>query len=195
MKGKLTDIMECFNDDIDVLCIGESWLNEGIDSSELLWIGNTMYWLDRNTDRAGGLVTYIKNEHANYVTTVPEATFIHDDIEIQTFLIDRPMRKKKVICNIYRPNDGDRQNFCDRLETILELPVLAEQEVWIGGDYNIDFSKQKDVKFKAIEGFINTHNLSILVDQITRPESGTVIDNILTNAENIILGEKQRENS
>ena len=56
MKGKLTDIKECFNDDLDVLCVGESWLNDGIDAGELLWIGNTMYRMDRTTDRAGGLM-------------------------------------------------------------------------------------------------------------------------------------------
>ena len=103
MTGKLTDIMECFRGDIDIFCINESWLNENTDDCNVKWIGNQIFRIDRTANRSGGLVSYISNDLASHSVIVEEHTYIHEDIEVLTLCIDKPMRRKKIICNIYRP--------------------------------------------------------------------------------------------
>ena len=190
MKGKLVDIKECvYGTDLDVLCIEESWLNDGINNEEILWLGNTIYRLDREGDRAGGLIMYVKNEYANHVTMPPECNYIHDHIEVQTMLICRPMRRRKLILNVYRPPGVHRQSFIDKIETILDKFDVDNIDVYIGGDFNIDFGKPDDDKFSEMETFLNSNNYKPLIDTITRPESSTIIDNILSNVEDIIYHE------
>ena len=184
MRGKMVDIKECLYD-IDICCVCETWMNDANDNSDIEWCNYQIHRLDRESDRAGGLVTYVKNEHANYAKVIEEASYINDNIEVLTVLIDRPMRRRKLICNVYRPHGGDRKLFVDKLDEILEL-CGGGCDVWIGGDYNIDYSKQGDKKFEELKGFIAGHNFKILINKITRPESGTIIDNILSNAEDII---------
>ena len=147
MKDKMTDIKACF-ENIDVFGVCESWLNQTIPDAKINWSGSTIFRLDRVTDRAGGLVTYIKNEISGYVTVVDNACIINDDIEILTTSICIPNHRRKLICNIYRPPGGNRKRFVDHLDNILEGQDTINVDLWLGGDYNIDFAKKGDNKYK-----------------------------------------------
>ena len=131
MTGKLSDIQECFRNDVDIFCINESWLNEGIDDANVKWIGNKMFRIDRMANRSGGLVTYVNNAWASHTTMVDEWSFIKDDIEIQTLTICKENRKEIDICNIYRPPNGNYVNFFTELDKVVKAIELMEYHVWI----------------------------------------------------------------
>ena len=181
--------MECFRADVDIFCINESWLNSNIENDNMRWIGNQIFRIDRVANKSGGLVTYVCNDLASHTSTVEEHTFIKENIEVQTLLINKPMVRTKYICNIYRPPKGDHVEFFRELETIINDIDLANHDVWLGGDFNIDYNIKKETKCKALISFANELNLNILIDKITRPkdDSGTMIDNILSNADNIMF--------
>ena len=56
MRGKMVDIKECLYD-IDICCVCETWMNDANDNSDIEWCNYQIHRLDRESDRAGGLVT------------------------------------------------------------------------------------------------------------------------------------------
>ena len=186
MAGKLTDIQECFRNDVDFFCINESWLNDNFDDENVNWIGNKMFRLDRTANKSGGLVTYVNNSWACNTTVNNDLSFINDDIEVQTLIVNKEFRKKIMICNIYRPPGGNHVKFFETLTGIFVDIDVSDYDIWIGGDYNIDVKQVDETKCKALHTFASELNLKVLIDTCTRPVSGTAIDNILTNAENVV---------
>ena len=50
-----------YSEDMDVVCVNETWLNESIDNSEILKDNYTIFRKDRSHNRAGGVLIAIKN--------------------------------------------------------------------------------------------------------------------------------------
>ena len=80
---------------------------------------------------------------------------------------------------IYRPPSGNKDNFVEILSTYLD--TLGGRKLVIGGDFNLNSS----VKNKWLEKLCNNYNLTIQIKEPTRLDSGTCIDNFLTNIKGI----------
>ena len=93
IKDKLEEIQECIPD-LDIFCASETWLNDNHESEDIVWHGMTLYRMDRPT-RAGGVLIFVNNELANYAKINDECTFVNENIEIITVVIEKPNLKKK----------------------------------------------------------------------------------------------------
>lgn len=49
-----------YSEDMDVVCVNETWLNESIDNSEILKDNYIIFRKDRSHNRAGGVLVAIK---------------------------------------------------------------------------------------------------------------------------------------
>ena len=132
INGKLSDIIESVGD-IDIFGANETWLNESMQDGEVHWEGMSIYRNDRNTDKAGGVLIYVKNTLANHVTIDAEGTQLNPDIEMLTTNIEKPKVRKKKIISIYRPPKGNIPKFVQVLDDYLDNVDLTSYDVWLGG--------------------------------------------------------------
>ena len=133
INGKISDIIESVGK-VDIFGANETWLNETMTDQELLWEGMKLYRFDRETDKAGGVLVYVRNELASYVRVDNAGCKINADIEMLTLFIEKPDNRKKVIISIYRPPKGNIQNFVDTLDLFIDNINLINHDVWVGGD-------------------------------------------------------------
>ena len=76
--------------DADILCLCESWLNDGCDQGTTCMANKTEYRLDRPTDRAGGLIIYVENSIGPYTKTLEEHSLMTDNIEFMVLSVEKP---------------------------------------------------------------------------------------------------------
>ena len=62
---------------------------------------------NKRAKRVGGLMMYVHNKHALHCEPLGDLDVSNEDIESQWVLIQRPHCKIVVICNIYRPPNGN----------------------------------------------------------------------------------------
>ena len=85
-----------------------------------------------------------------------------------------------IVC-LYRPPNGKVKLCIDYLKNVFKN---CKSEVWLLGDFNVDFLDRSSVPRTKFQTLFNTHGLKQLIQNITRPSksSGTCIDWIITNS-------------
>ena len=63
----------------------------------------------------------------------------NNDIECQWLEVMNLNQRNIVLCNLYRPLQGDVERFVAHLELCLENIDITTKDVFIMGDVNIDF--------------------------------------------------------
>ena len=155
-----TQMVEECNGLLHVLGLSETWLSNGIPDEYLnikgyQLIRNDRTWGDPNINgnikRGGGVCLYIKEQviwsdqkykHLN--RSVPY-------IESQWIEIINPNSKNIIITNMYRPPDGDISDFITTLETAMENLDFTKNEIFLMGDFNIDYLDNADEKTKKLK--------------------------------------------
>ena len=174
---------------IDVFTISETWLKEHL-SSQLYSLQNyTLFRQDRSSGlkvkkRGGGLVTYIHKSHASNSEPLPHLSACYNYVEAQWLKIHRPNCKSVIICNIYRPPGGDLGKLIEYLDNCLASLNMAKSELFILGDFNVNYKNKSSPDFKKLSFFAKSSGLSQLINNTTRntDKSRTLIDLILTNS-------------
>ena len=101
---------------IDIVTISESWLKDHLHSRLVGIEGYDMHRLDRvkprkqgkrKCVRGGGLITYVNARHSSSCEILTDLNISDENLEAQWTLIHRPNCKNVLICNTYRPPDGD----------------------------------------------------------------------------------------
>ena len=84
---------------------------------------------------------------------------------------------------VYRPPSGSCQEFLDKLTSFIEQGLLTNSELYICGDFNIDFLQRNNPKTKSLITFLRSHGLEQHIKTATRLTgfSRTCIDYIITN--------------
>ena len=59
---------------------------------------------------------------------------------------------------VYRPPDGSVECFFETISNLIENHSLAQIELWIVGDYIIDFLKRTDSKTKKLFEFLRINS-------------------------------------
>ena len=126
---------------------------------------------------------YIKHG-TNYVT-MDEQPFSNSnvDIECQTVKITRKYTKPMYIINVYCPPTGN----LDIMYTILtkslsNLSNIDKATVVIGGDFNIDFNKNKSQGVILMKKLPKRFSLEFVITDPTQPlYNQSTLDQILTN--------------
>ena len=170
----------------DIIGIVETWLNPTHNDIDLYVPGYQYVRLDRYPHRdkaAGGLMLYLRDTYN--ISVDIEASCIHKEYEILCVDIEISVIKYKVyVC--YRPpdHDNDKNAIYRKLEE-LKKTVSKNRKIVIMGDFNVDLFSNEDIRASKVDSFCTDNDVTQLINEITRPQSGTLIDHFYTNVHNV----------
>ena len=174
---------------LDVITLSETWLNESVYPKSVNINGYTSYRQDRNFSvvskkRRGGLLMYVRQDHASSSESLVEMNKSTGDIEAQWLIIYRPHCKNVVVGNIYRPPNGNFKKAIDYLEECMLSFDLDTTELFILGDLNVNYKNKLSAEYKKLSFFVKANGLKQIIDTTTRITSKTksLLDLILTNS-------------
>ena len=175
---------------ISVICIQESWAQEGIEMSQFLLPNYTMLFENRRLSTHGRLIMYIHDDFAykelnkKIISSSTSNLFESQFVEIWR---KTSIFQKYIVGNIYRlPSyiGDDLSTFTDEYTNLLNILRTRSKCVYLCGDYNIDILKI------CSNNHYNTFCENVMsccfVPKITLPTricdtASTLIDNIYTN--------------
>ena len=169
--------------DADILCCSETWLCPSTSDSIVTISGKTLLRCDRIT-RGGGIYIYVNAKLAPYCKIDTKSTYSSLDLEIISIDLTKPCLKyMKIVC-VYGPPRGDVRKCVDKLTEILSRRENYKREIWLLGDFNVDYLKRSENGFKIFQTFLKTFGLTQLITSVTRPgiNSGSCLDWIITNS-------------
>jgi len=174
----------------DVIIATETWLHDGILSSEYFSSDHyTIYRRDRNTDTSGGGVLIAVNRD---IMSTREETLEVGQAEMIWVKVTIKGCKNLYICGCYRAESGDA-DFVEAFNTSLErIAGSTNNMVIAGGDFNFPGWDWRDNTLKPRTQFVALHNkfgdilndfgLTQIVTEPTR--FGNILDLIITNRPN-----------
>ena len=173
----------------DILNISETWLQEqlsdhfvGIINYSLVRSDRTLILPDGYVKRGGGICTYIK-QGLNF-TVITDLSICNNDIAMSVIEYSLPHTRKIYILNVYRPPSGDVDNYLKNIqECINTLRTSGKLDFFIGGDFNVDIKHKNLVSSNKLPRFLKINQFKQYITQITRPDSNSTIDLIISNCE------------
>ena len=172
LKNKLDHVTANLSEN-DIIAITESHLTNLVENSEIIIPGfQPPFRCDR--DRGwGGVCVYI----SDYIAASRRRDF--EDPELEMVCLEIHDAPKTILIVLYRPPNlpvDKWQNISDTFEKVLD--TLPDATIIITGDLNDDLLKHSSYFLKNI---ILSHGLSQLIQEPTRPISGSLLDPIITN--------------
>ena len=162
--------------DIDILCLCETFLNETFLTIEMQIENFKMFRKDRQTN-GGGLVIYVRDElHCLQRTDL-------ENISVESIWLEikQPNSKSFLISYVYRPPSSKVQWVKD-FTLMLDNSLSDEKECIVLGDFNFDLLKI-DSPSKSWLDLMESVNFKQLVKDPTRVtlNSATLIDHAFSN--------------
>uniref|UniRef100_A0A8C7Z1Z2 ribonuclease H n=1 Tax=Oryzias sinensis TaxID=183150 RepID=A0A8C7Z1Z2_9TELE len=181
LRNKINEITQiCLTENIHVLALSETHLDSTFENSMLNVDGYRLYRRDRNQN-GGGVAFYVKE---NIVATL-KSELMSRDIEVIWLQINLPFSKPTLVGCCYRPPSSNAeylQKICENMEMVSNKCG----EMFLLGDFNIDWFSKKSFLFEKIITMANTCNLKQVMTQPTRiamdnSSKSACIDHIYTN--------------
>ena len=134
--------------------------------------------------KGGALLTYVANKLATGLVQLEKLNTLNGDLESQWIEIERDNAKNIIISNIYRPPAGQLKNTLTLLNKNISTFNLSEKEIFLLGDFNVNYKNKSSPKYKKLFFFQKAKNLSQLIKTDTRitKNSSTILNLILTKA-------------
>ena len=185
--------MNFMSTNLHVIGLSETWLNSKLPndlyllSDDFTLIRNDRNWKDLNATtikKGGGVATYIRKSLDYSETSHNHLNTSNVNIESQWISINQKNSKMILLGNIYRPPQGDIDEFISVLENILTAINLNKVELYIMGDLNVDFKDKKHTSTKKMISFIKPYGLNQIINETTRysREKDSLIDVFITNS-------------
>ena len=174
LRFKFDQLKLLLIDNIDILVLTESKLDESFPSQQFNIEGYLKpFRLDRNS-KGGGVLIYIKENIGSRILTKHDKPF-----DIEFLIIELNFRRSKwLLIGTYHPPSQNDQYYFDALEKTLDNYSLYEK-VLIVGDFNAQESEA------CMDTFLYQNNLKNIVKQKTcfkNINNPTTIDLIITNS-------------
>ena len=180
------------NSNFHILGISITWLNDMIPtnlitlSSDYTFYRNDRKWTDLNLNtpkKGGGVGLFINSKLNSCGDALARMNICSKNLESQWVIIKQPHCKQIVIGNIYRPPQGNIDSFIEILEENVGNIDLTKVELFLTGDFNIDWSEKDNPNFFKLLELTKSLGLRQLIRDVTRPTLNTnsCIDLILTN--------------
>ena len=181
------------NNNITVFGLSKSWLKTDhidgiIEINGYNSYRNDRKWNDRQSispKKGGG----VKNTVISNAYELAEFNMSTIDMEIQWITLVHPRMNNICIANLYRPPQGNIKKCCDQLENQMNAvknKYTHEPEIFILGDYNIDFLKPRDPNTKLLKWIEQSTGLKQQIKFPTRYCTiNSCIDLIFTNCQKI----------
>ena len=173
------------NQNIDILCIQESWLGEHSHYSQYNIDGYDMYYQSSVCSSHTGLIIYVRSEYQVKQLNLRNSSVLWESLFLEVTLADG---KKIIIGDIYRAPREEVNiitTFIVELSHILTLLNRMKLPVYLCGDYNINLLKMHEKN--SYEEFFETMLVHSYLPNITLPTrltdtSNTLIDNVFANS-------------
>ena len=181
---------------LDIFTVSETWLDDSVADIEVNFPGYTIYRLDRQGKRGGGVCAFVnenfKSERLNDFSYISESG-LHQlwlKIQVRNF-------RSFIICTAYRPPESPLSCFETDFSDTLTSVVTLNKPVYILGDLNCNVLDVRDNEPNALLDFCTSFNLSQMVDKPTRitQSSRSLIDVILISSNTFIKKTKVVANS
>lgn len=138
-----------------------------------------------NIKRGGGVCTYIKDDLNIIDTEVKIHNRSNNNVESQWLELSLPHQRRIIIGSIYRPPDGSVLAFTEYLiEVIDNLDGGKKQDIFILGDFNINYSDKFSAAMKHLKNFESLTQMKQLIETPTRYEN--TLDLIYSNSDCIM---------
>ena len=136
--GSLVSNLKSFQDlafveNLDIITVTETWLNDNIYNNEILSTGYNIIRKDRSSGKRGGGVLIALRNNIHYNLVSPGAW--SRELEIATVEIELINTKKTLICVCYRPPSVDINESLCLFTSFLESSSTYES-ILICGDFN-----------------------------------------------------------
>ena len=177
--------------EVDVITISETWLKPHLNSTLVSLDGYQTIRQDRGNargkKRGGGLVSYVKIKHASFCEPLGELDTTSENIEAQWLYFHRPHCKDMIVCNIYRPPNGVLKKAIDYLDECLKTLNLSKVNLFLVGDFNINYRNKRSPNYKKFNFFVQSNGLSQHINTTTRNNDKTrsLLDLAITNSKYI----------
>ena len=178
---------------VDILCLTETWLHEVYSDALLNIAGMKLFRWDRSNginngvtkSRGDGLACYVENAIAPECSLIMDQCITTPDVELQVIKLMQPVHKNRHVINLYRPPNGNIDLFFDILENLFLNLNLSEKEIWLMGDFNLNYLKRSDNYTKRAIEFARIYGLKQLITSATHfcGFSSSCIDLMFTNAD------------
>ena len=173
---------------IDIVTLSETWLKTNVPTKAIDVDNYCTIRQDRNLARTtkkagGGLITYIHTRHKDKIQTLDDLSESNQNYEALWVRLNMPQCRDIVICNFYRPPSGKLEKTIKYLEHCLASINSNKTDIFITGDFNVDYSNKRSAEYKALSFFAKSNQLSQTINEATRitDKSETTIDLIITN--------------
>ncbi|KAG6439265.1 hypothetical protein O3G_MSEX000628 [Manduca sexta] len=164
---------------VDVLCISEHFIMEGYDKYLVIPNYHLAACYTRKESKRGGTCILVRNGHQ--YKELKQITKMSETGIFECCAIELITYKIAIVC-IYRVPKNKNFNICmEKLDVILQvLNTKSLNNIVVAGDFNIDILKRTSqaMDFKCL---LLNHNLKLSINQPTRLNSLTCIDNIAHN--------------
>ena len=174
---------------LDVLAFSESWLKPYLNSKLIALDGFDVFRLDRSSGartkkRGGGLLLYVNHKHSSDCESLDELNVSNENMEAQWILIHRAHCKNIVICNMYRPPNGDLAKAVKYLDDCIRTINTVKVDVFLLGDLNVNYKNTSSPDYKKLHFFAQSNGLSQLIKSTTRntDKTKTLIDLAMSNS-------------
>ena len=175
------------DNDLDVLAVSETWLNEQVSSSLLIFSGYQVIRQDRTkakrgqkTTRGGGLAVLIRDNIS--VTKLKISAPVETRMETLWLSASFAGGRSAVIGAAYRPPDGRTTEDLEALRHQLLEAISTGGRVYLLGDMNIDLLKPTRPDTVHYITLLADLSLTQLISEPTHPgHTPSLIDHIVTN--------------
>ena len=165
---------------IDVLAINETRLNESISDQDVKVQGYDIVRCDRSTNGrfGGGVCFYIRSKINYSVRTDLDS----QPLELISIEIRQHNSKPFVTTSWYRPQNSPHELFA-HVNTLLRKLDSENLEQFLEGDLNCDLQSKDNVNVKALLNITDVYGLEQLINEPTRimPTTSALVDLIFTN--------------
>ena len=123
-----------YGENLDFVCLNETWLNESISNVEILHSGYTIFRKDRVGRNGGGVLVGIKT---NSFCSVKEFSLNSDEmegLEIVSAILTTASNKRLLFSSCYRPPDAD---WMGKFNKFLDHACDQFQNIVISADFNL----------------------------------------------------------
>ena len=152
--------------EVDILSISETWLKPHLSSDLLEISGYKTYRLDRvfgptrKKLRGGGLVTYVSEEFASMCEPLIELNRTDENVEALWTFIHRPNCKNVVVCNLYRPPEGNLKKALEYLDDCLKSLNVSKLNMFLMGDWNVNYKNKQSPGYTQLNFFSTSNGLT-----------------------------------
>ena len=172
---------ELENVNIDIFCVSETWLTEGVSSNILNIKGYNLERHDRHASdidtgipkRGGGLCIYYSIHLLCDSSKWAIYNLSNTDLELQIVEIVREKARNMLLFNVYRPPNGNVDKMIMHLTTVLsEIHRIDRKDLMIMGDFNVNMATDNIDSRKLIR-FGQVNDIEQLIKKPTRCTSTT----------------------